>query len=176
MSSLPSAISSWASALEIFAFVILFMVALVGLVPALTLMFFEGKRKTSGLIWIACICALLSTVPAMFLSREIRRNGFEQMAERTKPLIAAIKKFEKQKGHAPEELEDLVPEFISTVPKTGIGTYSDYEYERFEGDTDPWGLHISFGGDEFYYRPSEKYGARVGGCVEPVGTWAYFYE
>ncbi len=117
----------------------------------------------------------------MMVSREIRMNGFKQMAERTRPLVAAIKKFEKQKGHAPEELEELVPEFVSTLPKTGIGAYPDYHYERLKGENDAWELSVSCGvvilnWDEFFYRPSEKYGERYGGWVEPVGDWAYFHE
>lgn len=181
MSSLPGKISGWVSLLWIFVWFILFMVTLVGLVPALTLMLFRGARRTGGLIWIACVCALLSTVPAAIASWDIRMNGFKQMAERTKPLVAAIKKYENQKGHALEQLEDLVPEFLPEVPKTGIGAYPDYHYERLEGETDPWELSVWCGvgisnWDEFFYRPSEKYGERAGGWVEPVGDWAYFHE
>ncbi len=174
MSSLPRAISGCVSMLGIFVGVILFLVTLVGLV-------FRGGSRISELIWIAGLCALLSSVPAMLVSREIRKNGFQQMAERTKPLITAIKKFEKQKGHAPEALAELVPEFLPAVPTTGIGAYPEYRYEQFEDDSDPWELSVRCGGgflnwDEFFYLPSENYGKRVGGCVEPAGTWAYFYE
>lgn len=162
-------------------FVCSFLFALLGLVPALTLMLFRGTRRTAGLVWIACVSTLLFSIPGVASSHHVRKYGFEQMAERTKPLIAAIKEFEQQEGRAPNELEELVPRYIAVVPSTGVGAYPDYRYEKLEKDSDPWELRVDcgqglFNWDEFYYRPSEKYGKRYGGWVEPMGTWAYFHE
>jgi len=115
------------------------------------------------------------------MSHYVRRYAFEKLAERTKPLIAAISTYEKDRGSAPAELGELVPTYIATIPATGISAYPEYRYEKLEKDTDPWELRVDCGQgfsnwDEFYYRPSEQYGQRYGGWVEPMGTWAYFHE
>lgn len=158
-----------------------FFLALLGIIPALTLMLFRGTRRTAGLVWIACVSTLLFSVPGIRMSHYVCRYGFERMAERTKPLIAAIRKFEREEGRPPAELGELVPTYIATIPATGIGAYPEYRYEKLENDSDPWELRVDCGRgplnwDEFYYRPSEKYGERPSGWVEPMGTWAYFHE
>lgn len=181
MSSLPGAISGWLCLLQMILFVFSFLFALLGLVPALTLMLFRGTRRTVGLVWIACVISLLFSLPGISLSHFVRLNGFRQMAERTKPLIAAIKRFEAERKAPPAELEDLVPKYIPQIPSTGIGAYPEYRYERLMDEPDSWELRVDCGlgvlnWDEFFYRPSEKYGERPGGWVEPVGVWAYFHE
>lgn len=181
MSSLPRAISGWFCLLKMLVFMFTFLVALVGLLPALTLMIFQRTRRTAGLIWVSCVSTLLFSFLGIGVSTFVYRYGFEQMAERTKPLIAAIRKFEKEEGRAPAELKELVPKYIAAVPSTGIGAYPEYRYEKLEKDSDPWELRVDcsrgpLNWDEFYYRPSEKYGKRYGGWVEPMGTWAYFHE
>jgi hypothetical protein len=181
MSSVSIVFSRWFSLLQMLIFFLTFCIAMVGFIPALTLMLFPRTRRIAGLVWIACVFTLLFSAPGVVSSYLVRKYGFEQMAERTKPLIAAIKKFEQQEGRAPNGLEELVPKYLFAVPWTGIGAYPKYQYEKLEKDTDPWELRVDCGQgllnwDEFYYRPSEKYGKRYGGWVEPMGTWAYFHE
>lgn len=179
--NLPCRIFSMLSMATFLLWGFAFLFALIGLIPALTLMFFRGARRTAGLVWIACICTFIFSVPGIFLSERIRSQEFRKMAIRTKPLIKAIRRFEEEHGCAPAELEDLVPAYIARIPSTGIAAYPEYRYEKLENDSDPWELRVDCGRnilsfDEFYYRPSEKYGKRYGGWVEPMGTWAYFHE
>lgn len=56
------------------------------------------------------------------ISNHIQRNALTQLAERSKPLVAAIKSYEQKFRHPPDSLNALVPEFIPKVPTTGIGT------------------------------------------------------
>ena len=181
MANLPHAISGWFAVFPLFVFVLVLFLALVGLVPALTMMLFRGTRKAAGLVWIVCVSTLVFSFPGISLSHAIRMQSLSQMAERSKPLIAAIKRFEIEKGSAPQGLEELVPKYISAIPATGIGAYPEYRYQRLENDVDTWELRVDCGvgllnWDEFFYRPSKKYGKRVGGWVEPCGDWAYFHE
>ena len=181
MSSLPSQIYSALLFATTFLYASAFLFAAVGLVPALTLMLFRGAHKTIGLIWIACVFTLLFAIVGTRLSNVIRMDEFKKLAIRTKPLISAIKEFEKEEGRAPKELEELVPNYIHEIPSTGITAYPQFRYEKFKNDSEPWRLWLDCGvgysnWDEFYYNPSETYEARPSGWVEPVDTWAYFHE
>ena len=155
--------------------------ALIGLVLSVFFLLFSGTRGYAALAFAGCLSALCLFMPGFLLSREIRMTALRQMGVRTKPLIAAIEKYEKTKGHAPQELADLVPEFLSAVPKTGIGAYPNYDYTRLKDDSDAWELSVGcsvglMNWDEFFYRPSKKYEKRYGGWIEPAGDWAYFHE
>lgn len=181
MSSLPQQITSWVCMLWEASFVLLFLGLLVTLVPAFCLLIFERTRGFASHLFAFCLTALLLSVPSLFVSREIRMEGLRQMGARTKPLIAAIEAFHKQKGRPPKELADLVPQYLPAIPHTGIGSYPDYDYTLLKNDTDPWQLSVlcsvgMLNWDEYYYRPSRKYPERCGGWVEPDGDWAYFHE
>jgi len=150
-------------------------------VLGLFFLLFSATRRPATVVISTCFFAFISLTAGLVVSRQVRMHGFTQMACRTKPLIAAIEKFEKAKGHAPDKLSELVPKFLPSVPKTGIGAYPDFLYKRFNDETDPWELSVlcSVGllnFDEFYYRPSKKYVSRLGGWIEPAGDWAYFHE
>ena len=42
-------------------------------------------------------------------------NGFSKLAERSETLVVAIKSYNEKYGKPPEELSNLVPEFIPDV-------------------------------------------------------------
>jgi hypothetical protein len=121
----------------------------------------------------------------MEIGDRIRMRTFESLAERSAPLVAAIKAYEQEHGNPPVSLEELVPGFLSAIPQTGMGAYPNYEYayactirrEYF----DAWGLGVSvprgfLRPDEFYYRPLENYSAPPWPVqMERIGGWAYLY-
>jgi hypothetical protein len=71
--------------------------------------------------------------------------AFARLAERSKPLIGAIRAYEQKHGRPPESLAALVPDFLAHVPPTGMGAYPDYRYKvptnNYEGN--PWVLYVS---------------------------------
>lgn len=126
--------------------------------------------------WI-CLHSLTSNWPT-------RRTGLEAAARRAKPLIAAIEKYKADEGHAPENLQALVPKYITRVPQTGMVSYPVFHYSR-----DNWGdgalqfytLRVKTGFalnyDSFNYFSSRKYSTEMyGGTVERIGDWAYVHE
>ena len=108
------------------------------------------------------------------------------LAQRSRPLVKAILSFETKYGKPPEQLEQLVPDFLSAVPNTGIGAYPTYEYTTiadkavYEGN--PWILKVQTpsGGinwDMFMYFPKQNYPKTgYGGMLEPIEDWAYVHE
>ena len=116
----------------------------------------------------------------------IRMSAFRDLAQRSAPLVEAIRRFEAHVGHAPRSLDDLVPEQLPAVPGTGMGAYPAYEYvlarDSWEYDGNDWILKVRASSgflnwDEFLYFPSGEYPERgYGGSLESVGDWAYVHE
>ena len=114
-------------------------------------------------------------------------DAFHSLAERSKPLVEAIFAYEKQQGEPPNELNDLVPDFLSSVPSTGMGGYPQYDYfvgaaaaeEYFDN---PWVLEVFTPGpginfDRFLYFPNQNYPETgYSGSLERIGEWAYVHE
>jgi hypothetical protein len=116
----------------------------------------------------------------------VRAYGFAQLAERSKPLVKAIKEYDARFGQLPASLEGLVPEFLPFVPLTGMAAYPHYEYatgekaETFDGN--PWVLYVNtpnglINWDMFMYLPLQNYPEKgYGGSLERIGDWAYMHE
>ncbi|MBA3858292.1 MAG: hypothetical protein C0507_15415 [Cyanobacteria bacterium PR.3.49] len=181
MSSLPGEISE---PVQMFCLISMAAFALVALVLGTysILSLLSRQRQNSDFFrLLACLAFLPATALSLFFTHPIRQDGFMQLASRTKPLIAAIEKYEKVNGHAPDKLQDLIPGFMPAIPKTGIGAYPKYRYELLKKEKDSWQLTVDcsrgwLNWDEFYYLPSKKYPERYGGWVELMGDWAYFHE
>ena len=112
-------------------------------------------------------------------------NAFHSLAERSKPMVNAIRAYEQKHGNPPDSLDALVPEFIPFVPTTGIGAYPKYDYSvvtNADYGGNPWIITIftPSGGinfDQFMYWPLTNYPAKgYGGWIERVGDWAYVHE
>lgn len=130
---------------------------------------------------------LAALVGGVLLGREIRRDGFRQLAQRSAPLVAAIKAYEAQHGRPPTSLAEVVPEGAASEPWTGMGAYPHYEYEQGattakEFDGNPWVLYVwcpsgLINWDRFLYYPRQNYPHRGhGGWLERMGGWAYVHE
>jgi len=148
-------------------------------------------RKTRRPALIALLSAITFLVAAIGIFRvdiggRVRMHGFHKLAERSVPLVQAIKKFETEKGHPPNSLKELVPEYLLSIPDTGMGAYPMYEYivgeEARKHDNNPWVLYVftPSGGlnwDMFMYFPNQNYPERgYGGSLERIGDWAYVHE
>lgn len=117
---------------------------------------------------------------------KVRSVAFRALAERSKPIVAAIRKYEMEKGKPPATLEALTPEYLPLVPNTGMVAYPNYEYVVGDNaksyDNNPWVLFVRTpsGGinfDQFMYFPKQNYPATgYGGWLERLGDWAYVHE
>src|SRR5262249_38070430 len=134
--------------------------------------------------------SLLLAIPFWYFAGHaayhFRRRHFADLAERSKPLIAAIRSFEKDRGAAPPSLEALVPDYIAVVPTTGLEAYPDYLYFGKERAGswfgNPWVLQVSASEgaldfDYFYYLPLQNYpSSQPDGNPERIGDWVYLHE
>ena len=158
---------------------ILIPASLIGLI-------FKFSRKICFVILLCSIVYFGAAKTCFWLSERLRIAAFHKLAKRSEPLVQAIKNYELQYGSPPADLENLVPEFLPSIPQTGMGAYPEYEYkvggeaQKFAKDT--WCLVVDtpLGGlnwDIFIYFPNRDYPERVdSGVFEKVRDWAYLHE
>jgi len=145
-----------------------------------------GRDRTRmGVVCVACIIYPTVCFLSCRVGFDIRYEAFASLAERSEPLVEAIQAFQAKKGHPPDKLEDLVPEFLPEVPGTGMGSCPDYLYrvgpDAEAYDDNPWVLVVNAGFgtnfDLFLYFPDGNYPERgYSGWLEKVGDWAYVHE
>lgn len=139
-----------------------------------------------GCIYLLCLVAyVIGFFISMPIATSIRMSAFTRLAERSTPLINAIHAYEHKYGRPPGSLQALTPEFIASVPTTGMAAYRKYYYliggeaGFFAGN--PWVLQIRapwrLSLDEFFYLPLQNYPKDwYGNEIERIGDWAYIHE
>jgi hypothetical protein len=184
-SPIDSRISFSINQLMMMATGMLFLLCIVIVIGSLFALAFSSNRRKALRTPLISLCVVVFVFCGLKGRFAIRTKQFEDLADRSRPLIAAIALYEKEHGRPPAKLELLVPKYISEVPHTGMGAYPDYEYKV--SPIDPgldaqWELSVpcSVGianWDLFYYLPTEKYPKHdYGGYIEPIKNWAYVHE
>jgi hypothetical protein len=157
------------------------------LIPAsLTAAIFKRIRQKS-LMWL--YSSVIYFCIGLFLFKAggfVRMHAFHELAERSTVLVEAIHHYDKDNGHPPKILTELVPRYIREIPKTGIGAYPEYDYELVtdpkKWDENPWVLYVNtpigmLNWDMFLYFPKQNYPQHgYGGYLERIKDWAYVHE
>jgi hypothetical protein len=163
------------------------LITALGIPILIICLFFRGIRHMAIVGLIFCIGFSSSTFVGLKIGQQIRMTAFHRLAERSETLIEAITTYQKENGKPPSQLEDLIPRFFNSVPKTGIAAYPNYEYhsdeetrKNYHGNT--WVLLVftPSGGinfDMFMYFPNQNYPEKgYGGFIERISDWAYVHE
>jgi hypothetical protein len=163
---------------------VVFLTAIVAIPVAFGLILCGRPRAV--LYLLSAICVVGTIFSGFAIGRKWRMEAFHALAERSMPLVAAIREYETQRGEPPHRLDDLVPQFLPTVPSTGMGGYPSYNYfvgaEADEYGGNPWALEVFTPGpginfDCFIYYPDQNYPETgFGGSLERIGAWAYVHE
>lgn len=143
-------------------------------------------------ILAACLVAVMvSLLLGLATGSRARMFGFEQLAQRSAPLVEAITGYERRYGHPPSTLQALIPEFLAAVPGAAGSPHSAYEYRVCGADEradmagcngNPWILRLStpsgpINFDEFLYYPLQNYPESNDlGWLERIEDWAYLHE
>ncbi len=162
------------------------MVALPVAPVALMLLPFRTVRRTALIAAVYALTCIAVGIPSIKFHWPIRRAAFVQLAERSQPLVAAIHRFESERGRPPQALDELVPQYLEMIPGTGMPAYPDYEYAvdtaAQPSDPERWILQVAtpsrgINFDCFIYLPSQQYPENgYGGWLERIGEWAYVHE
>lgn len=162
------------------------VVFLIATLVAPILMLDKKHRKNAIKLFLisgATTCLMIASIP---LAGSVRMFAFSRMADRTEPLIRAIRAYENTHRVPPTTLDALVPNYIAVIPNTGLRAYPRYNYVSGEQakdyDGNPWALYVDTSSglgnwDIFLYLPRENYPRYgYGGGLERVGNWAYVHE
>ena len=162
------------------------LAAILALPVSLLLTVSRSTRKWACQVALFALPYAIIALVSIRGAGRLRMHAFEQLAERSAPLVEAIKKYETDHGRPPAELAELVPRYLPAIPTTGMKAYPDYNYlvrnnaEQDEGN--PWVLIVSTpsGGinfDQFMYYPKQNYPKHAySSWLERIGDWAYCHE
>jgi hypothetical protein len=160
--------------------------AVLTLVVAPFLLFIHRYRRLAARCWLLAAVLTVATLVGLRLGARVRTAAFHDLAQRSVPLVEAIHAHEAKHGAPPPDLAALVPEFLPSVPGTGIAAYPNYEYfvgtEAAKYDNNPWALRVFTPGgginfDMFVYFPLQNYPEfGYGGRLERIADWAYVHE
>jgi hypothetical protein len=117
------------------------------------------------------LCLFLGLAPARITGDLMLRIAFDLLESRNSELINAIETYERERGAPPATLTQLVPDYLPSIPQTGVAVAPYYEYETNpalcsvskERPSD-WHLSVSVGGflivHQLFYCPG-------------IGSWLY---
>ncbi len=161
------------------AAVILVIVAVLGVLEK------EHRPRAAGALGLA-IAVILGSAVGIWLGPIHRMHRVREVAADAMPLVRAIEAFERQEGRPPQDLDELIPRYLPSIPLTGMRGYSEWHYiygtdARSYGDNS-WVLLVHTSGpginfDQLMYFPNQRYPEfGHGGLIERVGAWAYVHE
>lgn len=156
-------------------------------VPVLIIRLIPKRTRHRSLsLLIMSVLFIIPCVVGFKLGSKVRRAGLQSFIQRSQSLISAINAYERDHSVPPYSLHDLVPNYVSAVPSTGMMASPDYHYYSGEKASDlcagnPWALSVSTlnagSFDKMLYFPDQNYPKRgYGGRLESIEDWAYVHE
>ena len=115
--------------------------SMAGALAGIPLLF--GRRRVLAIVLLLSCLSFVGTGQLLGPRvHQLRERRIRQFAERSRPLVAAIEAFEREKGQPPDALEALVPGYLPSLPATGMGAFPDVIYVR---DGSHWRLRVPIG-------------------------------
>lgn len=142
-------------------------------------------RKSSALALLLGYAAIATAYGSMMIGERVHLQPYAAMTLRSKPLIAAIQAYVTKYRQPPERLDDLVPEFLDRIPRTGIGASPKYILRRYLPDSadylqnggNSWVLEVGagrmFSHSFMVYYPLQNFPPSDRGVLERINGWAY---
>ena len=144
--------------------------AIIIIIPLITIcILFKPIRINALRVLMICLVWVIMAFISINIVYAVRYDSINNLLMRSERIIAAIQTYQSDQGCYPQELSDLVPEYLDARPTTNMGIYPRYEYfvgeEAIEYKGNPWVLiilpqDIVFG-DRFMYFPLQNYDGKV---------------
>lgn len=153
------------------------MLAKFILIPFSLIFMISFETRSQGLhLLLPCLTFLIPAIICLRLSGTVQVQGFQRLIDQEEVVVAAITAFETANNQPPQTLQDLVPDFLPSIPKTLRDDYVSYqlitgtEARKYGGNS--WVLKMEFPVPYFdyaffYYFPNQNYPAEWRG----VGKW-----
>ena len=132
------------------------------------------------LAWLAGVVSF--TAPLSLPVREREEVAFLTISSNAAPLLVALEKYKADAGVYPTQLGQLVPAYLSEIPRPGILGADCFDYRYPCGDTNPqlsqYELRVFFGLEDWlFYRPGDQSELRArGGIFEPKQNGWFFLD
>lgn len=171
--------------LAVIAATSLFAILVLAIPCGLIYLLIPGSRRLGLRILVGAAVFLGTFYTFASSGATLRRAAFRDLAERSMPLVEAVKSFEANEGRLPESVEELVPRYLKSVPHTGLAAHPKYKYLTGKTATfwleNPWVIQVDarriHGFDKFSYFPLQNYPETFDGHeFERMGAWAYLHE
>ncbi|HAX61875.1 MAG TPA: hypothetical protein DCX95_04890 [Elusimicrobia bacterium] len=102
----------------------IFVFFLLGLVTT------KNYRKDRWITAFAFSLILLSVIINVKINHIYFENKIEKVMENGNIIISALEKYYSDNKNYPEELSELIPEYLTKIPKAGIEKPSMFQYRR----------------------------------------------
>lgn len=173
--------------LDVLALCALFAAIVAALSGGIALLTAALPWRRRACLATALLCGVFvsAVVLGFQVSMKIKLNMFRALAssDTASTLVTAIHRFQDDRSNPPGSLTDLIPQFLSAVPSTGMVGYPEFKYRTDTTDNgNPWRLEVQCGGpginfDILLYLPNQNYPPYgYGGRLERMGRWAYVHE
>jgi hypothetical protein len=106
----------------------LYVLARFILIPlSLILMISLDTRKHGLRLLSSCLSFLIPAIICLHLSDTLQVQGFQRLIDQEEVVVAAITAFETANNQPPQTLQDLVPDFLPSIPKRLGDVHINYQ-------------------------------------------------
>jgi hypothetical protein len=152
---------------------------IVAPMPLYSLLAWSWRPLVLALLFVLFLIAGL--LPGLIAGKYVQFGAFSLFSSRSADLIKAIADYERATGAPPRNLSALIPDYLPSVPETGMAIQADYRYEPKAGPcraSNAWHMVVHL--PEFLsayrllYCPNHDYGWVDGSSERKMfGTWLY---
>ncbi|HET6156840.1 MAG TPA: hypothetical protein VFE34_00710 [Dongiaceae bacterium] len=131
---------------------------------------------------ILVIVGMGGIAPAIIGAKYLRLWGFDLFSRRSEDMVNAIEEYSRATGAPPATLAALVPDYLPSIPKTGMAAQPDYRYEPKSGPCsveNAWHLWVSvtqfIDMNRLLYCPKQDYPPARDDVLSRtvIGTWVH---
>jgi hypothetical protein len=131
---------------------------------------------------ILVVAGIGGVVPAVMAAQQLRLWAFSLFAARSEVLVRAIESYVERTGAPPATIDALVPDYLPSVPRTGMAADTEYRYQSHGGECTSrsrWNLSVSVSQfidmNRLLYCPDHDYASAQYPILSrtKVGTWVY---
>lgn len=138
-------------------------------------LFFKKLRESALALLAASVTCVLVLLAVSRVLASVDEAGLNALILRGKPIVEATLRYERERGHPPTTLQELVPDYLPSVPPTGSGAFPTWRYTaRAEPPGGRWSLSVHLGVILFDFKhltfdPEGKY---LSYGTHRIGDWA----
>lgn len=151
---------------------------LVGFAVGITYIYL-GKTKSETIRLLGRLAAtFVALLVGILISNAIERFATQSIPLRAQPLITAISAYEIKYKEPPASLQQLVPEFIAAIPRTGIPGFPSFDYRLLHlQERSRWELCVQLPSVDFFEQEWRVFRPGKASSVKPnamqLSDWIY---